>query len=174
MITLINVGEVKGLVLSSLHSPLESVLGQDVQIGTGVPLPEKTCNKRRGQCHSTRILEYLPQRGPSRRVLGVADVDLYATGFDFVFGEAEFNGTRALISLTRLRQEFYGLPPDERLFQARVFKEAVHELGHTYRFRHCPNPVCVMHFSNSIADTDIKDWRFCPVCQRQLERRLSQ
>jgi len=46
-------------------------------------------------------------------------------------------------------------------------KEAVHELGHTYGLKHCPNPACVMHFSNSLHDTDLKGWKFCPNCQRK-------
>jgi predicted Zn-dependent protease len=34
--------------------------------------------------------------------------------------------------ITRLRESFYGGHNDEELFLARVTKEAVHELGHTY------------------------------------------
>ncbi len=62
----------------------------------------------------------------------VVDMDIFASGFNFVFGKADITGRRALISLQRLRQEFYGLPKNENLFQERVLKETVHELGHTY------------------------------------------
>ncbi|MBE9507194.1 MAG: hypothetical protein IMY86_04025, partial [Chloroflexi bacterium] len=40
----------------------------------------------------------------------------------------------------------------------------VHELGHTYRLSHCPQPRCVMHFSNSLHDTDAKEATFCQHC----------
>ena len=53
-------------------------------------------------------------------------------------------------------QEFYGLPRDENLFRERALTEAVHELGHTYGLGHCPVSTCVMHFSNSLHDTDLK------------------
>ncbi|MGA7369045.1 MAG: hypothetical protein WBX01_07945 [Nitrososphaeraceae archaeon] len=37
------------------------------------------------------------------------------------------------VYLSRLRQEFYGLVPDIDLFQQRMIKEAVHELGHAFK-----------------------------------------
>ncbi|MFQ6039016.1 MAG: archemetzincin, partial [Candidatus Aminicenantales bacterium] len=70
----------------------------------------------------------------------------------------------------RLRQEFYRLPEDRTLFLARCVKEAVHELGHAFGLRHCPNPRCVMHFSNSLLDTDKKTASFCQRCSRILKR----
>ena len=60
----------------------------------------------------------------------MVDADICAPGLNFVFGEADIARKRALISLQRLRQEFYGLPRDENLFRERALKEAVHELGH--------------------------------------------
>ena len=69
-----------------------------------------------------------------------------------------------LKSLARLRQEFYGLPPNRALFQQRVLKESVHELGHTYGVGHCLDPACVMHSANSLKDTDYKGWHFCGSC----------
>jgi archaemetzincin len=108
--------------------------------------------------------------GSDKRVLGVVDVDIFAPGLNFVFGEADIARRRAVISLKRLRKEFYGLPKNEDLFQERVLKEAVHELGHTYGFKHCSNPNCVMRFSNSLYDTDFKDWNFCPACKIRLNQ----
>lgn len=88
---------------------------------------------------------------------------------NFVFGEAELNGKRAIISLYRLKPEFYGSKDDDLFFQ-RVLKEAVHELGHVLGLVHCKNPKCVMHFSNSILDTDFKEWRYCDDCMKKLSK----
>jgi archaemetzincin len=106
---------------------------------------------------------------PGDRCLGIVDVDLYSPGLNFVFGEADISSRIAIISLHRLKPERYGLPQDEELFQDRAIKEAVHELGHLHYLSHCPDVSCVMHFSNSLADTDIKQASFCLKCQQRLE-----
>ncbi|MFL6406200.1 MAG: archemetzincin, partial [Nitrososphaeraceae archaeon] len=47
-------------------------------------------------------------------------------------------------------------------------KEAVHELGHAFGLTHCESIKCVMHFSNSLSDTDIKTNHLCNVCRGHL------
>ncbi|MFQ6038426.1 MAG: hypothetical protein ACE5LV_07400 [Candidatus Aminicenantales bacterium] len=96
---------------------------------------------------------------------------MYVPQLNFVFGEAELEGHFDVISLIRLRQSFYGLPENRGLFLERAVKEAVHELGHTFGLRHCPDPRCVMHFSNSLLDTDRKEASFCTRCRKLLKER---
>lgn len=129
----------------------------------------------RGQFYSTAILARLEEEHARLRslrarpvVLGVADVDLSLPIFTFVFGEARDNGPCAVISGHRLRQEFYGLPPDRPLFEERLLKMAVHELGHTLGLRHCAGYRCVMATSYSIERVDLKSLEFCSACKSQL------
>jgi archaemetzincin len=97
-------------------------------------------------------------------VLGVVDVDIFAAGLNYVFGEAYTPGHAALVSLWRLHPEFYGEHPNLELYVLRALKEAVHEVGHTLGLQHCDRSLCVMHFSNSIFDTDKKQSFFCDQC----------
>ncbi|CUS96705.1 matrixin family metalloprotease, partial [Candidatus Kryptobacter tengchongensis] len=69
----------------------------------------------------------------------------------------------------RLRQEFYGDKPNQKLFEKRVLTEAVHEIGHLLNLKHCSNPNCVMFFSNSILDTDRKGFLFCNGCRSKFK-----
>lgn len=121
----------------------------------------------RNQYNASEIFKSL-YRFKGAKVLGIIDKDLYVRGLNFVFGQAKCPGRAALISITRLRQEFYKLSEDDKLFFTRVVKEAVHELGHTYGLRHCPDKGCVMFFSNSIIDTDRKGTSFCKMCLKRL------
>lgn len=172
MIVLIPIGEVEEATLQTLKRPLTEVFGQRMQIGDRMPLPGEGWNQSRGQYLAPSLLAFIPLPNSGNRVLGVVDVDIFAPGLNFVFGQADIVEKRALISLQRLRQEFHGLPRDEDLFLERALKEAVHELGHTYGLGHCPDPTCVMHFSNSLRDTDVKGWNLCLACQGKVSRKI--
>ncbi|KPJ59387.1 MAG: hypothetical protein AMJ42_01995 [Deltaproteobacteria bacterium DG_8] len=170
MITIIPIGSIDKRLLTTLASSLEEIFRLPVSVDPSMQLPYNAYNPKRQQYHATTILNKVKGETSSDkgRRLGIVDVDLYVPELNFVFGEADLLGKTAVISLSRLRQEFYGLPRDEDLFLKRTLKEAVHELGHTFGLRHCQNEKCVMHFSNSLRDTDIKQVTFCPICQKKL------
>ncbi len=138
-------------------------------------VPGKAFNSSRRQYYSSYILSYLLELSELmefKRVLGVVDVDLYVPGLNFVFGEAILNGRASVISLFRLKPEFYGEIGGKNILLERALKEALHELGHTFGLNHCGNRECVMCFSNSIHDTDRKKGEFCPKCLERLSHLL--
>ncbi|MEM1540450.1 MAG: archaemetzincin family Zn-dependent metalloprotease [Candidatus Bathyarchaeia archaeon] len=139
-------------------------------------LPQEAFDKIRRQYRSDLLLglvaSYAKKAKNLNRVLGTVDADIYVPGLNFVFGEAECPGKAAVISLWRLRPEFYGAPLNFELFVERGAKEAVHELGHTFGLTHCKNPFCVMYFSNSIFETDRKKGIFCNMCYSNIEKFL--
>lgn len=179
-VAVLRVGEVDVDVVRRVQKGLceafpntECVVPDDVLI-----LPEEAYNATRSQHHSTTILTKVSnyvKKIDARidRVLGVADVDLYVPRLNFVFGEAECPGKAAVISLFRLKPQFYGRLEDRELLCERALKEAVHEVGHTLGLSHCGAPTCVMFFSNSIFDTDKKSWTFCERCRRLVVEKTS-
>jgi archaemetzincin len=174
MITIVPIGDVSRDVLEVLGCRLEEVFAQGTRLAEGIPLTEEGWNRKRRQYLAPRLLAGLPRpENVQDRVLGVLEGDIFTPGLNFVFGQADIPGGRAIIQLQRLRPEFYGLPRNEELLCERALTEAVHELGHTYGLMHCSNPKCAMYFSNSLYDTDIKGWEFCPGCQQQLEKNMA-
>jgi archaemetzincin len=153
-------GELKDRVASIFHCPIE--------IEAGINDLSQAYNSERKQYFSSELLASLKKTEQDERVVGITDVDLYVPRLNFVFGEADIASGTAIVSLCRLRQEYYGLVADENLFLERATKEIVHELGHTFGLGHCPNNQCVMHFSNSLADTDLKEAYFCNMCRPKI------
>ncbi|MDI6718731.1 MAG: archaemetzincin family Zn-dependent metalloprotease [Methanomicrobiales archaeon] len=170
-IRIVPIGSVDPSVLRMLQAELGRRFGQEVTIGTPVPLPDGAFDPRRGQYAAGILLNAAAERSPAAdldRTLAVADVDLYVPDLNFVFGLAARR--TALFSLHRLRQSFYGRAEDRDLFHRRALTEAVHELGHTYGLPHSPDLHCVMYFSNTIADTDRKGAEFCEEDRKRLVR----
>jgi archaemetzincin len=141
--------------------------------------PKHLFDKARKQWISDSLLDWLLKSNEpdiKTKVLAICDFDAYSDELNFVFGEAHLGGRVAAIYLPRLRDQFYVRKSDKNnknLFEQRVIKEAVHELGHTFGLRHCQISKCVMHFSNSLQDTDIKDDKFCERCNKILAGILS-
>ncbi len=164
---LLPVGRVAQEDLDDLVRDL-SASGIECTLGHPLPAPEAAFDRHRNQYLANAFLGLAAQAAPvladpRGKVLAVTDVDLYAGDLNFVLGIAEPRGRTAVISLSRL-----SIGADPKMRRLRALKEAVHELGHTLGLGHCPDPACVMHFSNSLADTDRKGSRPCAVCERRL------
>ena len=124
----------------------------------------------RKQYNSTVILERLSDLAPddSLKVIAVCEKDLFIPILTYVFGEAQLRGRSCIVSTYRLKDTAAIINP-ESIFTDRVIKEAVHELGHTFNIRHCPDKACVMHYCRSLNDVDSKDIRMCRYCNAMLE-----
>ena len=163
---LLPVGTVDGSLLVELRRGLASAFHVRCEIVRPQIDPEFAFHPERMQYHSTEILERLRSEAPSDcwRLLGVSQADLFMPILTFVFGEAQIDDKCAVVSVHRLRQEFYGLPPDPQRVHERLLKEAVHELGHTLGLTHCRDYGCAMAASHSVEWIDIKGTEFCADC----------
>lgn len=168
-IKLVPIGTVDAELLEYLALTLSGNFGLRCdELRAGIN-PQLSYNPNRRQYNSTSLLLRLSALDlAGTKVLGVTEVDLFIPILTFVFGEAQLGGGAALISTHRLDQQFYGLPPDKDLLLTRAEKEATHELGHAYGLAHCMSYDCVMHFSNSVEQVDLRPSVFCPPCHRML------
>jgi archaemetzincin len=167
---LLPIGKLDGGLLTDLAPALANTFGVACEVIPSSLDPEFAFHGERQQYHSSEILARMQDlvTPHSWRVLGVTAVDLYIPILTFVFGEAQMGGPCAVVSLYRLRQEFYGLPSDRNLVQSRLLKEAVHEIGHTLNLTHCDDYRCAMAPSHAVEWIDLKESWLCSACHGRI------
>ncbi len=163
-------------VLKRTSALLNHLIGLPSRLSSLIVPLESAYDEEKGQYNARDILKStsgLVTPG-CLRVIVLTEEDIYIPVFKYVFGAADLPGSCAVVSLKRLRQEFYKNPPDLRLFYKRVDKTVLHELGHTFGLTHCRNRHCVMYSSTRIVDTDFKSSMFCHHCFNLLADHLNE
>jgi len=170
LVHLLPVGKVEASLLEDVRTGLPRCLPVKCEI---LPASLDTAlfyHPERQQHHSSEVIERMrslvtPQ---TWRLLGITAVDLYIPILKYVFGEAQMGGPCALVSYHRLRQEFYGLDPDDSLLRQRLSKECLHELGHTLDLRHCDDYRCAMASAHAVEWIDLREDGLCESCQSRI------
>jgi archaemetzincin len=170
LLQLLKIGKLEDRLLDDLGPALAGIFQVPCEIATARLDPEFAYHGERQQYHSSEILAAMQRyvAHDTWRVLGVTAVDLYIPILTFVFGEAQIGGPCGLVSAHRLRQEFYGLPPDPALLQQRILEEAVHEIGHTLVLTHCDDYQCAMAPSHAVEWIDLKESLLCDACHTRV------
>jgi archaemetzincin len=164
--------EVEGEALAAVRERVAAEFGEPVLI-TALPGVEFAFDGGRNQYGSIAVLEMLTRACPADawKLLAITGRDLFIPVLTFVFGQAQLGGRVAVVSLARLRQEFYGLQPDREVWLGRAHKEALHELGHTFGLVHCADRTCAMSLATHVRQIDLKQAAYCAACAAQLRRR---
>jgi archaemetzincin len=165
---------IKPVYYENIGQAIEGVFDIPHKILNAAFKSETAYDYSREQYNSTfllsKVLEFLPEN--TNKIVGITDVDLFVPVLTFVFGEAQLNGKAAIVSISRLKNEFYGLPKNEQLLFDRIKKEVIHELGHTFGLFHCRNYECVMSSSMYVENIDLKSHDFCGVCRNTLNNNI--
>ncbi|MFX1375462.1 MAG: hypothetical protein ACFFA0_06600 [Promethearchaeota archaeon] len=107
-------------------------------------------------------------------VIALTDLPIYSSSDDniiFLFGETHIKHRCSIVSTTKLKEQFYERPKDNELFEQRVLKEIIHEIGHILMdFSHCVEVSCVMNFSKDIYEIDKKSYYLCELCKAKLDK----
>ena len=173
-IYLVPLGTVDDEILTVIETCLGTHFGIETRRLAPLAEPEFAFDVRRRQYSSTLILRTLVEQPPAdaARILAVTEKDLFIPMLSFIFGQAQLNGRVAIISLARLRQEFYELPPNRILLVSRMVKEALHEVGHTFGLIHCLQRSCPMSLSTNVHQVDTKGSNFCSGCRAFLRESI--
>ncbi|MCP4681521.1 MAG: archaemetzincin family Zn-dependent metalloprotease [Desulfobacterales bacterium] len=165
-VTICPLGFVEEYILACIAGSLEEKHDIECRISANMEDPEYAYNERRDQYDSKLILKHLINSCPEDAAwfMGVTRVDLYVPILKYVYGLAQMKGRCSVISIHRLRPQYYDQRANNDLLLERVEKTASHELGHLLGLTHCRDRRCIMHSSTRIQDTDFKQASFCPTC----------
>jgi len=167
------IGNIESCLTDSIGREVQRIFGYRTEVVSHIAQLEFALNFERQQYYSTMILEKLTAAASARdlKLLGITAVDLFIPILTYVYGEAQIGGKACIISTCRLSEGISSSDPGHRLHD-RAVKEALHELGHTFKLRHCPERSCIMHYCRSIQDVDRKSDHLCRHCRILLEDEL--
>lgn len=160
------IGDVDPTLSRLLPAEIQNTFGYASESKSLLTDIEFALDPGRQQYHSTAILEKLETLAPDHaiKVIGLTTVDLFIPILTYVYGEAQLGGRACIVSTHRLN-ETAATRPGKPPLGDRLVKEVVHELGHTFKLRHCPEQHCVMHYARSIDDVDRKSEVLCRHCR---------
>jgi len=170
-VDIVPVGDLPATVKREASSGLRSVYDCEVTIHDDEPVPDDAYDPSREQYRAEEFIELASRVGSGKKNIAVTDDDLYYRRRNYVFGLAYLSGNGSVISTYRLQTSSDGgfsNKPASEIFSDRVRKEVVHEVGHTLGLEHCENSRCVMNFSPTVREVDVKEPNLCGSCQRDV------
>jgi predicted Zn-dependent protease len=113
-----------------------------------------------------------PHARPQVKFLGVAAVDAFMGGSNFIFGMAENGGRWGVITYHRFTAAFNGETPDRKRLEERALKQSLSSIGFMFGVKRCSDPTCARAYPHNLAEHDAKSTELCPACRQALNRAL--
>ena len=173
-IILVLLSQIDFQIIEPLSQSLEKTFYRPIEIKLEPGSLEYAYDAARKQYKSPLILSRLRRmkKGTGDKIMGVTGVDLYSTGYDFVYGEADIRAGVATLSINRLVTEGRDSSPDLGLITERIIREATHEIGHLFGLGHCRDQKCVMRTCTCLSEVDEAQGGLCSECYKQLMPKL--
>lgn len=171
LVALIPIGDVPGQVKREASSAIRTIYDADVTIHDTQPTPASAYDSARDQYRAEEFIDIASRVGTGNKNIGITVKDLFYRRRNYVFGLAYLDGNASVVSTYRLQTSSDGGFSNKsasEIFSDRIRKEVVHEVGHMLGLEHCGNHRCVMNFSPTVREVDVKEETLCGTCSQQF------
>lgn len=170
-ILLLPIGKVMVDILNEIAVALRKSYGMHVRIGRAEEPDTQMYSDERRQFDAEKLIHMAKARKHDNlfAVLGIVDADVFFDEKSFVFSYHQSGTGLALLSLARLRQEFYQKTSDRELFLKRAVTEAFTQVGMAGGMPVCSQKKCVLSAGTSLWRLDEKRQQFCSSCSEKLQ-----
>lgn len=165
-IGLVPIGQIPEPLLALLSAQIKDKLkGIDlvVEVFPAVGLPEKST-----PAFMLARLALLSNSDQQKFLVGLVNADITENEDDFIYDREDQHRRMCLVALSRLRPEFYTLPADEAVFQARILKLILRETALLLGLGLCQDKKCLMSYARNLHEIDIKYPSYCLDCWPKL------
>lgn len=176
LVHVVPLGDVSPEILATLKRGMEGHAELRIDIAPAVSLSQTRRAKRPGRYLAASMLETLAALpGTSEgKVLGVTAVDIVAEKDGNpewgVLGLGSLDGKACVLSTFRMKRAWERGGATDELVAERLWKTAVHEVGHTLGLEHCATKGCLMEDGQGTVATTDAETALCPTCAERYRR----
>ena len=178
VVHVVPLGPVSQETLRALERGLRDHANLEPRLHAVIPLAAGRKAKRPGRYLAVAILDLLAATPGTEegKVLGVTEVDIVAEKDGNpewgVLGLGSIDGKACVLSTFRMRRTWERGGAPEEVVRSRLWKTAIHEVGHTLGLEHCPVRGCIMEDGHGTVATTDGETALCPACTERYGRAI--
>ena len=171
---LVPVGEVSREMLEQVTAGLRDHAPVDPVLESAQPLPREARTNEKDRYRAAKILDWLATLAidPDGKIIGISEIDLVERKGSIpnwgILGLGSLDGRCSVLSTWRMKRKWENGGAPDWLVRERLWKTAIHELGHTLGLEHCPKVGCLMEDGHGTVKTTDRETALCDDCAHKF------